>query len=593
MMMLSQKTIETDVLVIGGGMAGTFAAVKAKEQGLDVTLVDKGYVGKAGGTHFAEGDIVYFRPERGHKLEDWVNLISERCEYINSREWDEVCLREAKDRYDDLVSWGVRFYQEDSKPYVYNYYGAAIRTKYEDITMVNREYAPTLRKKAVESGVRVLDKITVCELLKQDGKIVGALGFHAISGNLYVFHAKATVIATGGSSLKAGTYPVHFWTGDGEAMAYGVGAEITGKEFMYGTPPLRSDINRQRQMGKETGISGEVIDVLARFPFAIGGGFTGWFIPNLNAEGDPVVNVSWEAHCGRAPLYFDLAGWPLERIQWLRTFFKRIGTCQPDKIDLDVLRGGKVQWPAARVMTNTIFAGSGIWSINTSCATAVPGLYAAGNSCATMTSGATYAGMGVALNHAMVTGARAGLGAAEHALKSKKIILDEAEITRLKKTVYAPMERKGGFSPRWVTQVLQNIMLPYYICLVKHGERMQAALTLVEFLENHLVPKLMAKDAHELRLAQETRNMALNAEMMLRASLFRTESRGSHFREDYPRRDDPNWLAWVKLKEENGKMKVLKVPIPEKWWPDLSKPYEERYPRMLPMECPLPPLVIL
>jgi len=127
-------------------------------------------------------------------------------------------------------------------------------------------------------------------------------------------------------------------------------------------------------------------------------------------------------------------------------------------------------------------------------------------------------------------------------------------------------------------------MLPYYIWLVKHGERMQAALTLVEFLENHIIPKLTAKDHHELRSAHETKNMALNAEMMLRASIFRAESRGSHYREDYPRRDDPNWLAWVKLKEENGKMKVWRVPIPEKWWPDLSKPYEERYPTRFPGE---------
>jgi hypothetical protein len=65
--------------------------------------------------------------------------------------------------------------------------------------------------------------------------------------------------------------------------------------------------------------------------------------------------------------------------------------------------------------------------------------------------------------------------------------------------------------------------------------------------------------------------------MRLKASLFRTESRGCHYREDYPRRDDPDWLAWVVLKEENGEMKAFKKPIPKEWWPELSKPYEERY----------------
>ena len=62
----SERCITTDVLIIGAGMAGFFAAIKAHERGSDVTLVDKSYAGKAGSTHFSEGDVVFFRPERGH-----------------------------------------------------------------------------------------------------------------------------------------------------------------------------------------------------------------------------------------------------------------------------------------------------------------------------------------------------------------------------------------------------------------------------------------------------------------------------------------------------------------------------------------------
>jgi succinate dehydrogenase/fumarate reductase flavoprotein subunit len=182
------------------------------------------------------------------------------------------------------------------------------------------------------------------------------------------------------------------------------------------------------------------------------------------------------------------------------------------------------------------------------------------------------------MRDASVTGARAGRGAAEYAAKTETVMVDAAELARLKKIIYAPMGRKGGFGPRWATQQLQNLMLPYYVWEIKHEKRMQSVLNLVEFLRDHIVPKLTAKDSHELRLAHETKNLILNSEMMLRSSIFRTESRGSHYREDYPRRDDPNWLAWVNLKEEEGRMKLWKEPIPEDWWPDLSKPYEERYP---------------
>jgi succinate dehydrogenase/fumarate reductase flavoprotein subunit len=107
---------------------------------------------------------------------------------------------------------------------------------------------------------------------------------------------------------------------------------------------------------------------------------------------------------------------------------------------------------------------------------------------------------------------------------------------------------------------------------------------MVEFLKDHLAPKLFSRDAHEWRMAYEIKNMILVAEMILRSSLFRKESRGVHIREDYPRRNDPEWLAWVKLKNEDGIMKLSKVPIPEEWWPDESVSYEDRYPIIMPGE---------
>jgi succinate dehydrogenase/fumarate reductase flavoprotein subunit len=135
-----------------------------------------------------------------------------------------------------------------------------------------------------------------------------------------------------------------------------------------------------------------------------------------------------------------------------------------------------------------------------------------------------------------------------------------------------------------VTQLLQNTMMPYFVLFIKHEKRLQGALTTVEYLRDNLVPRLMAKDPHELRLAHETQNMILNAEMMLRSSLFRKESRGLHYREDYPRRDDPAWLVWTKIKEIDGNMTVYGEPIPEKYWPDTSLSYEKKYPIRFPGE---------
>ena len=97
---------------------------------------------------------------------------------------------------------------------------------------------------------------------------------------------------------------------------------------------------------------------------------------------------------------------------------------------------------------------------------------------------------------------------------------------------------------------------------------MEATLTLIQYLREHMVPLMRAEDPHMLRLAHETENMALNAEMILRASLFRKESRGWHYREDYPEQNDREWLAWNQIRlGTDGGMELSRVEIPQEWRP--------------------------
>jgi succinate dehydrogenase/fumarate reductase flavoprotein subunit len=452
--------------------------------------------------------------------------------------------------------------------------------------MVGGQFLPALRKKALASGVNIMDRIMACELLRQDGRVVGVIGFHTTRGYLYVIQAKATVIATGSSSLKLGHKPINYWTADGEAMAYRAGAEITGKEFtVAGIMATRNELKPAEKAGKPPEGDWKEVDSMSSFP-RFGYALMSPIKPVFNAEGGPVISPSWEAHCGRTPLYAYLEELNPRQMNYIQHVYRDLESAGPDETGLEILKGGKLKFKLGTVddLVN-VFGGSGIWAINAECATGLPGLYAVGNSCATRASGTTYPGLGFGLCHCAVTGNRAARSAAEYALKSKNIKIDETELQSVKKAVCSPVERVGGFSPGWVTQLVQSITVPYFILQIKHGQRLQAALTLIEFVNNHLVPQLMASDAHEWRMAQETKNMALDAEIRLRASLFRTESRGTHFRQDYPRRDDPKWLAWVKVKKDTqGNMSVLKEPIPKKWWPDLSEPYEKRYPRMFPGE---------
>ena len=100
--MPKENRFETDVLIIGAGMAGFFAAIKAREQGVDVLLVNKGYAGQSGQSPWADS-FAAFNPEWGHDLDGWVNQVNHVGEYVNNREWTELCFLESYARYHDLV----------------------------------------------------------------------------------------------------------------------------------------------------------------------------------------------------------------------------------------------------------------------------------------------------------------------------------------------------------------------------------------------------------------------------------------------------------------------------------------------------------
>ena len=478
---MAERIIEADVLVIGGGMAGCFAAIKARDKGVAVTLVDKGYAGKSGQSPFA-GSFSVFCPAWGDELGPWMEQINTIGEYVNNRVWTEIGFLDSYERYLDLVSWGVGFEREGS--------GELHRSPprlgpCRALHLDWREHAEILRKQALIAGVRILDRIMVVELIKQHGIIRGAVGLAMESGDLCTFQAKATVLATGAGGFKPAGWPIHGLTSDGDAMAYRAGAEITGKEY---ADPHPTSAENPAYFGN---IMRDGRPIFGRL---------------FNAEGEPLqgrgtlfLDLDFEAHAGRAPLTQKT---PVGE-------FTRIG-------------GG--------ASGMSVHKTEGIWPAGTDCSTSLPGLYAAGDALGTMQSGAVYAAIGMALSGAAVTGARAGWAAAEHALVAAPAAVQRDEVGRLRKVIHAPLERKGGFRPRWVTQVLQNTVIPYYVLFIKHGDRMQAALTMVEFMRDHLVPKLWAKDPHELRLMLETKNMVLNAEMRLRTALFRTESRGCHYR---------------------------------------------------------------
>ena len=554
---MKQEELTTEVLVIGGGMAGAFAAMKAKEAGVDVILVEKGSVCKSGCTPFARGFSWYDEATNPRTKEQIMDECSVIGEYMQNRTYLKLALDQSKAIGEEVLPWGI--------------FGT-------------QKFGGIIAEKVAEKGVKVIERTMMTSLIMQDGRVAGAIGFPMDEdGKATFINAKSVIICTGGSGFKPNGYPINSLTADGDAMSYRVGAEIGGKEFndthwtYFENPAACYDnwkTNWEPGLNKAPS-AGPLGGLDLRFSMAAHTGkapILGPNTPRPSKGPDPVGGGRPRGRGtggGRPP-----GGRPSEGRP--RGGFSAPGmrTDEPDNPIVGGAAAGK-----------SVHKAEGLFPQDDKCSSNIPGLYAAGDSLSSMHDGSDYSSGVSSISTSGIQGSIAGRAAAAYVRNVKKIEIPKTELEKLKTEMFAPRGRDKGFTPGWVTQILQNTMIPYFVLFVKKKERMEAALTNVEFIRDHFVPMLIARDTHELRLAHETENMVLNAEMKLRAGLFRTESRGSHFREDYPARDDANWLAYVKLKKNNrGDMVMEKVPLPKEWAPDYSISYEERYPLRYPGE---------
>jgi succinate dehydrogenase/fumarate reductase flavoprotein subunit len=572
---MPDKIFETDVLVMGGGLAGCFAAVKARELGADVMLVEKNFVGRTGCSNFA-ADFMVFRKDWGDDTKAWLDQFSRIGEHVADRHWDEILLKESYDRYQDLISWGVPFYKQDDTvgfpdPEEEPKRILCRKTKYRFTNLISKfgtkEKMLIARKAVIDSGANLIDRVMITDFTQRDGKITGAVGFNTVNGDYYLINAKAIVVASGGLGFKGLQYGTQFNTGDGIMTAYRAGAELTSMEFGE-TFYIVKDCDT-------VVIDGPVSEI----------GQTGDRVTNAMGEeflgGTPEIStmIYWalEFHAGRGPLFHEPYGLDRELFKDKLEDFDKTAEgpwiTMLDRAGLDIFKDRFEQFLAYK---GTFFTGG--LRINTMCETTVPGIYAAGDASGSNFTGPTYAALGSGMAGAAVTGSRAGQNAAQFALKTNKTELKKSELDKCKESVFAPLERKGGFKSEHVLTRIQQTIFPYEVRIIMHEKRLQAALTMIEFFKEHFLPKITAKDPHDLRNAHEVRNMLLGAEVVFRSALFRTESRGSFYREDYPYRDDKNWLKWVMVRDDAGRPQLRTEPVPKESIGDTSMSDEKRYP---------------
>lgn len=523
------QVFSTDVLVVGGGMAGVFAAVKAHDKGAKVLLVDKGAVGRSGQTPFARGIFRYDEKDTGMSKEEYLRKTAVAAEKMNNPVYTRLMLDRGPECIDELNTWG--FFDEAC-------------------------YAKAMTLPLEQRGIEVVQRVTLTHLLKDQSRVVGAMGLFIDQNESIVVHAKSVILCTGAGGFKPSGWQIGSLTHDGDAMAYRIGAEITGKEWVDGHGM------------KNYGLEG--LSRVESFPV---------ISPMLGVEQNievskngPMTDMPMGPPPGARDSSGSQSGPPSGKSQFAG-----------DPPDSNGSRGGPHGGgppggkdgehrgpPPGGMMMGGASAGmsqhkaEGIFPQDDRCASNIAGLYAAGDSLGSMQCGGIYTQTGSSLVGSAAQGCVAGEVAADYCKNNTLYKTPDNRLKQINSEIYAPYLRQRGFSPQWVTQTLQGIMIPNFILYVKSEERLRAALTYVEYLRDHQLPLLLADDLHELRLCHETANMVLNAEMKLRTSLMRTESRGSHYREDYPERNDDEWLCWIKIRQNNeGAMELLKHPIPQ------------------------------
>lgn len=525
---------QTDIIVVGSGLAGLFAAVKAHDAGAEVIMVSKGRLGTSGQTPFARGIFAWDPATAEMGLDEFTDAVSSSAIGTNNPVYTRQMAEHSLARVNELQEWG--FFESNL------YYSA-------------------FNKPVEEREIPVLERVMVTSLVKENGRIAGVAGFSLDNARVHLIRAKSVILCTGAGGFKPSGFPICDLTHDGTVMAYDIGARVTGKEW-------------------NDGHTGSAVNPAACYD--------GW--QRVLESLPSTTSVEIHHDLGVADNYKAyIAGNPIDRMSpgsgeddsaaggpYTPVEFQRSGSSErrppggeegpsggegpPPGMSSQAVMGG-----ASAGMS--IHKSEGLVPINDRCESDIPGLYAAGDSLGSYMSGAIYTQIGSSMAGSAVQGAIAGEAAAEYIRDREMPVLSQSRIDSIQDEMLAPLKREAGYSPAWVTQTLQGIMIPNFVLYIKKESILQAALAYVEELRDHHVPMLRASDMHELRLAHETRNMIMNAEMKLRASLMRKESRCSHYRLDYPEVDYDNWQAWINIyKGTDGSMKLEKQAFAS--WPD-------------------------
>jgi succinate dehydrogenase/fumarate reductase flavoprotein subunit len=527
--------LETDVLIIGGGFAGCWAALRAADLKATVTLVDKAYVSRSGASTMSGG--ITTCPLDSDDLDVWAEEFIVRGSYMCDQRWTYRLLEGQRERIKDYVRWNVPISRTPD---------GAIR-RFASRGMVNvrgMQYQPKvamreLRRQITARGARILDRLFITDLLTADGEwptrigIAGAVGFDIYTGRFVAIKAKRTIVATGMIAMK-GTHRVDNDCGDGAAMAFRAGGRLVDMEFTFG---------------------GTFNVLMKKFDFPSYNVAVAHGARLINARGERFMQQYDPVRLERSELSHVVAAFAKEIVDGRGPVFVDLRHVD-DSYWTDIAklhRGGSIlltdHVPDPTTNPLAIEPTWGLWAsgrsglqIDLGGRTNLYGLLAAGSVAKNDATG-THASAGSPTAFCKVSGWCAGETAAMESRESQSPVIAQDTLNRLEEQALAPLRRPDSAkTPDDLHDDLARLEASVVHGMILNGNKLERMLeTTQEVTEGAGTCK--ASDLHDLVKLHEARNVATCSAVVYRSALDRTESREQFFREDFPL-TDPSWFCW-------------------------------------------------
>src|SRR3954471_16324892 len=582
-----------DVLVIGAGGAGLRAAIEAAGQGLKVGVVCKSLLGKAH-TVMAEGGIAAALANVDDR-DNWRAHFSDNMrggQYLNNWRMAELHAKEAPECVRELEAWGALFDRTADGRILQRNFGGHRYPRLAHVgDRTGLEMIRTLQDHGIHSGMEVHMECTVLSLLMDGGRVAGAFGYDRERGHFILWTAKAIVMATGGIG-RAFKITSNSWeyTGDGDALAYRAGAELKDMEFVQFHPTGMVWPISVRGLLVTEGVRGEG-GVLRnsegkRFMFddipenykaqTADNEEEGWRYtqgdknarrpPELLTRDHVARAIMKEGREGRGSphggVFLDIS-WIKSKLsngeEHIRKKLPSMYHQFKQLADIDITK------EPMEVGPTTHYVMGGIRVDGDTQMSTVPGLFAAGE-CGAGLHGANRLG-GNSLSDLLVFGMRAGKFAAEYAGRQATPRADTQQADEIVRLALEPFNRTGSSEgPYQVEHDLQT-MMQELVGIVRREEEIRRAIEGLTAL-NERARKVSVTGNREYNpgwhTALDLQNLLTVAEIVARAALERKESRGGHFRDDYPEKD-PNFGKFniVVRRGPNGEAQLARETIPE------------------------------